>query len=596
MIFNFITRLLSLILLLVPLSSWSQGTNNLRFSTINSDNGLSSNGVNDIVTDSLGFVWIGTSDGLCRYYSTSKSKVFKVDSSIPEGLQSSNIRSLLVDSKNNLWIGTRLGGLTKYNQEANSWKTYQNIPDDPNSLSNDEVLSIIEDSKGRIWVGTENGLNVFDTTTQLFHQFLPDENDETSLRSSAVLTIMEDDKGWIWAGTWGGGIHLLIPSKSKNIADATFRLFLPINKAEAKNIWKLYQDKQNRYWIGTRGVGLFLMQLPEEASLTNNNWKPQFHRYGENKKDPNAFSNNFIQDIYQDKYDNLWIPTTKGLNMVTPDQLPVSLTVTKNTPDIFFQKYYADANDNTSLVSDNTSTIHEDEQGIIWVGSFYGVSKYNPFTNQFDTHILEKKPSYFSNQTLHINKESKALLVTRDKGILEYDFDQRSIKPLEVINKKIPNKIYSAIYSPDQINLFLASGTGVIQYNLETQKIKSYNIPQSIKEKIQNIDTGFLFVDSKKRIWLGGETGLFVFYGDDKCSFIRKSSAPYSISDNAITSVYEDSKGSIWVSSYNGLNRLLEGDIDEFKFERFKYDSKSKNSIISNSQIALVEPPGLYGL
>lgn len=587
-----IKRLLFPFLLMIPILIWGQGTSNIRFSTLGIDDGLSNNGVNSIVMDDLGFLWVGTSDGLCRYYSSKDSKVFKTKNAGEGGLQADNIRSLLVDSKNNLWIGTRLGGLTWYNQKANLWKTYRHDPKDPTSISNDEVLSIIEDSKGRIWVGTERGLNVLDTATHQFHQFLPNENDKHSLKSPAVLTIMEDDKGWIWAGTWAGGLHLLIPPKTGNIGDATFRFFVPINKQEATNIWKIYQDNEQRYWVGTRGGGLYIMSLPDNANLEDKNWQPHFRGYTRDKDNSNSISNDYIEDIIQDKSGDLWVSTTKGLNIISSETLS-ALTdqkVNSDASNIVFQKYFTNSDDNNSIVSNDMTCMLEDKQGLIWLGSYHGLSKYNPYSNQFKNHFLEEIPDSPSNQTVLVTKEEKGWIVNRGKGVLEYDFEQMKLSPVDSINKKIPDRTYSIIYSADRINIFFASCHGIVKYNLETQSTEVLDIPQEMRKYIKKVDVRFVYHDSKDRIWLGGETGLFLFDSDRTCRYFEKKADPNSLSDNAITQLIEDSKGDIWVSSYNGLNRLIDEGNGKYKFEQFRHDSNDPdNSVTSNRLISLLE-------
>ena len=63
--------------------------------------------------DDFGFLWIATNNGLCRYESSERIKLFQKKEDDSTGLQSSEVRALLKDSKGNLWIGTRLGGLSK---------------------------------------------------------------------------------------------------------------------------------------------------------------------------------------------------------------------------------------------------------------------------------------------------------------------------------------------------------------------------------------------------------------------------------------------------------------------------------------------------
>jgi len=77
-----------------------------RFNNIYKKDGLPTNSVNYIAKDKLGFLWIATANGLCRYDAKGRMKVFQADEE-NGGLHSSNIYCVYSDSKGFLWIGTR---------------------------------------------------------------------------------------------------------------------------------------------------------------------------------------------------------------------------------------------------------------------------------------------------------------------------------------------------------------------------------------------------------------------------------------------------------------------------------------------------------
>jgi len=148
----------SLVLLVSILNTAdAQVSKTLSFYTIDNTNGLPHNFINQITRDSLGFLWIATNDGLCRFDSPQNMKNYKKGEL---GLQSSNIRSLYVGHDNTLWIGTRFGGLTRLKSNTNSTKTYTTTGESGKILTNDEILSMCENGTDQLWVGTENGLNV----------------------------------------------------------------------------------------------------------------------------------------------------------------------------------------------------------------------------------------------------------------------------------------------------------------------------------------------------------------------------------------------------------------------------------------------------
>ena len=108
---------------------WAQPfSNSIRFKTLDKSQGLPNNNINEVVKDDLGFLWVATNDGLARYESPGRIKVYKGKDDNPNGLQSSVIRTLFKDSQGDIWIGTTLGGLSKINPRTEEIKTYRNIP------------------------------------------------------------------------------------------------------------------------------------------------------------------------------------------------------------------------------------------------------------------------------------------------------------------------------------------------------------------------------------------------------------------------------------------------------------------------------------
>ncbi|MEM9390812.1 MAG: two-component regulator propeller domain-containing protein, partial [Bacteroidota bacterium] len=77
------------------------------------EKGLTNNWVSTILQDSMGFIWVGTQDGLCRY----DGYQFEVLRNLPDDKQSlaaNWVRTMAQDMDNNFWIGTYGGGITKF--------------------------------------------------------------------------------------------------------------------------------------------------------------------------------------------------------------------------------------------------------------------------------------------------------------------------------------------------------------------------------------------------------------------------------------------------------------------------------------------------
>ncbi|NJK94807.1 MAG: hypothetical protein HC905_07720 [Bacteroidales bacterium] len=113
--------------------------------------GLSNNSVNCTVQDSLGYIWIGTKDGLNRF----DGRTFKVYRNRPgdkSSISNNYILKIFQDNKGVLWIGTRGGGLCRFNRESDSFISYIYNETDTESISHPEITSIYQDSGGIIWL------------------------------------------------------------------------------------------------------------------------------------------------------------------------------------------------------------------------------------------------------------------------------------------------------------------------------------------------------------------------------------------------------------------------------------------------------------
>ena len=67
------------------------------------------------------------------------------------GLSQSNTTCILQDNHGFMWFGTR-DGLNKY--DGYQFTVYKNNSEDTTSLSNNFITNMLEDSKGTLWIAT----------------------------------------------------------------------------------------------------------------------------------------------------------------------------------------------------------------------------------------------------------------------------------------------------------------------------------------------------------------------------------------------------------------------------------------------------------
>ena len=86
-----------------------------------------------------------------------------------DGLSQFSVNSLYIDERGIIWIGTR-EGLNRYN--GNDIKSFKLNKNDPNSLFSNTVLRITGNKNGKVYLLCTDGVAEFDLTTQKFKTLL----------------------------------------------------------------------------------------------------------------------------------------------------------------------------------------------------------------------------------------------------------------------------------------------------------------------------------------------------------------------------------------------------------------------------------------
>ena len=118
--------------------------------------GLPHRHINRIVSDSRGFVWFCTRQGLSRF----DGQRF-VTYGVSEGLPISSINDFLETSRGEYWVATNGGGLCRLNTASDSNQTSERrrFTDCAQGETPEagRVNTLFEDRAGQIWAGTDGG-------------------------------------------------------------------------------------------------------------------------------------------------------------------------------------------------------------------------------------------------------------------------------------------------------------------------------------------------------------------------------------------------------------------------------------------------------
>jgi len=163
------------------LEYWNREENIFYHFAYDSENptSISNNLTLALAYDAQNRLWVGTSQGLCRYEGDGIFTRYTMDMHNPRSLPSSNIRWLHTSSDNCLWIATDSGGIAVYDEESDSFSHWTK----KDGLISNSIFSMVEDNNKNIWAVSANGISIWDYTTKSWRQYL----DHTRLRVSFAL-------------------------------------------------------------------------------------------------------------------------------------------------------------------------------------------------------------------------------------------------------------------------------------------------------------------------------------------------------------------------------------------------------------------------
>ncbi|MDQ3046155.1 MAG: SpoIIE family protein phosphatase [Bacteroidota bacterium] len=548
----------------------------LKFSHITSDQGLSMGVVNCVLQDSRGFMWFGTQDGLNKYDGYSIT-IFKNNPLDSNSLSNNFIYSLFEDKNGILWIGTNGGGLDAYNLSTGKFIHYISRQGNKSSISNNNVRTVFEDSDGLLWAGTDEGLNSLDRKSGKFTRFMNEKNNPRSISDNAAWCIHQTSDGLLWIGTYGGGLNSF--DKKTGLFD---QYEDPEEHENSNKVRTIHEDKEGIFWIGTYGEGVqifdprtktFLDNLRNKVgdnsglindritSITEDNqgviWigtygggldqyykkTGRFRHYQTDEKNPNSISSNQIKFVYHDKTGSVWIGTEGG---------GVNTHFRASGKFKFYKKKDDSQN---SLKSNVVLALMEDRDGLVWVGTSQG--GLTSIDRELDVYRHYDQLSNANNNSvlsLCEDKDGVIWVGTWGGGLNSYDKKTGTSKSYSLFSAQDNATIISIVQDKKGLMWIGTYGGGLFSYDKSKNRFENYTTSNGLASN--NIYS--IFEDSKGTIWVGTEGGganaLNVSTGSVKV-YSRDEKAN-SISSNSVNHIYEDANGILWFATTNGLNKF----------------------------------------
>lgn len=518
------------------------------------NNGVSSNTITCITQDRKGFLWFGTRNGLNRFDGHS-FRIFRSNPSDPASIGSNSILSLFEDKDERLWVGT-YQGIFLYDPLHEKFTALKNLPQG-------EVHFIKGDGGDNTWIVDGYTLYHYNRKTGV--------TTSVGARDERTTAIGVSPKGTLWQATGSGRLQAFgtrkpavtsvdlagaLPTKAADqirqlyplgdtallVGTMNTVLRVDVRTAAVKTLFRgpasnpgieirdLLQHGKDEIWLGTE-TGLHLVNIASGETRV-------IRKQDDN---PYTLTDNVVRALYQDREGGTWIGTFFG-----------GISYYSKAYNAF-RKYFPQAGtDNLSGYA--AHEICSDRFGRLWIGTEdAGLNRLDPKTGQ----ILQVKPEGQSGSLSYHNLHG--LVADGDwlwVGTYEHGLDVLSLKTGKVIHHFRAGPEPTALKSDFIVTLYktrngtIQVGTwrGLFQYNRQQKNFKALPFFQ--------VQTQSVHEDNEGTLWVGSY-GNGVYYHNpakkDSGNLRYQEKDRRSLGNNYVNSLFEDSRHRLWVCTEGGL-------------------------------------------
>jgi len=470
--------------------------------------------------------------------------------STSQGLSQTRVEQIVQDNQGFIWFGTQYG-LNRY--DGYEFRVFTHDPARENSLSCVFIRSLFKDRSGALWVGCDHTMDRFDSVKETFTHY-PIETEAPGGNANYAGQISQDRSGMLWLAT-GKGLFGLNPDTGqiiRHLHDSSDPFSLSSNEVRST-----FEDSSGRFWVADgnnleefdRNRGRVLLRLPIDV------------REG-------------ITDalLYEDHLGVLWFMYDtggSGSGLVVLDR-----TTNRLIPYSLYEK------DSGKRISSGFNGMIEDRHNELWFASFGdGMLKFDRVHQVFIRYRNHPGDleSLADNRVISMAEDDVGNIWV-GLHAREPNFFRAEVTPFLPLERSSsnPNSLgetfVTALYE-DHEGVLWSGTTGALN-RIDRRSAQSVSYPPPGPGLSNDVIT--IKEDTSGTLWVGTVgAGLSRFdrrTGRYK-TYLHQPDNPSSLSNNIVSRLLVDHVGTLWVATWNGLNRF---DPKTESFVTYKQEQKSE--------------------
>ena len=569
-------RKIFFIILLFLFADGNAQMKHLFFNRLTVEAGLPEGEIECHLEDGMGYIWLGTQNGLVRYDGY-HLKVYTMPDDEGNPLGFSSIEKLYEDADGTLWAHVFKEGVYYYDRQADTFIKIKNINYRTSSIKGDVIFKILPgNSKNTYWffAASTDGIvhaDLYDRTNNTMEVFSAKSDAAHFVSMRATCGMIKDSKGNIWAA---GDSLLSIYNPERH---AFIPYFLLPGNSGTLMFNDVYADPSDAdvLWLTTYDFSLQSAQ-PRSGKVIKFNIKTRaITEYLHTGKDKYSIADGCNQVI-----------TDTGNRMLFCNGNIVSIYNRQNDN---FTNYSFTLPGAPKGKAPNITSLAIDKQGIIWAtGDFAGIFYLNTLTGISVFYPTGGAgPGSLPETTVEdvfFDKTGTLWVTTPYRGIASLNIFKSFFYPVAIQipanspgEKNNPGNDINNIFKNDDSSFFVTTSNNLYIWYYYENSFKRIDLsfsPAGITDMLK---------DKEGLVWIATNTGLYCFNPVTKTIkiYTEDSKDSSSLSSNKIHKLTEGKDGTIWIGTFRqgicSFNRQTN------KFTRYPFTHDADFRLVKNA-------------